>query len=324
MEATKVIDVSHHQGAIDWEQVKNAGIAGVIIRCGYGMDQASQDDREWKRNADACARLGIPFGAYLYSYADSIEKAASEAQHALRLLAGYRLSYPVYYDIEKAGTENGAAAGYEFGYTEDAHGGAQAVKITKTGAEAAGDGVVRQTISVEPNKRYQLSFWHKSDTLDSAAFTYEINQKDKEGNTISTHLAKLNDNLNMSQEYREFDYNFITSPYAVTAEIALHVVAGEGSLYLDDVAVKEVIPTEAIFVSAEKTELEVGETTAVTAEVLPGNATDLTFHWTSSDENVITISEDGTVTAVGQGRAYAQYVNSGDLTAEASVVITVK
>lgn len=109
MEATKVIDVSHHQGAIDWEQVKNAGIAGVIIRCGYGMDQASQDDREWKRNADACARLGIPFGAYLYSYADSIERAASEAQHALRLLAGYRLSYPVYYDIEKAGTENGAA-----------------------------------------------------------------------------------------------------------------------------------------------------------------------------------------------------------------------
>ena len=104
-----MIDVSHHQGAIDWEQVKNAGIAGVIIRCGYGMDQASQDDREWKRNADACARLGIPFGAYLYSYADSIEKAASEAQHALRLLAGYRLSYPVYYDIEKAGTENGAA-----------------------------------------------------------------------------------------------------------------------------------------------------------------------------------------------------------------------
>lgn len=227
-------------------------------------------------------------------------------------------------DISEESTENGAAAGYEFGYTEDAHGGAQAVKITKTGAEAAGDGVVRQTISVEPNKRYQLSFWHKSDTLDSAAFTYEINQKDKEGNTISTHLAKLNDNLNMSQEYREFDYNFITSPYAVTAEIALHVVAGEGSLYLDDVAVKEVIPTEAIFVSAEKTELEVGETTAVTAEVLPGNATDLTFHWTSSDENVITVSEDGTVTAVGQGRAYAQYVNSGDLTAEASVVITVK
>ena len=71
------------------------------MRIRYGSGK--QDDREWKRNADACARLGIPFGAYLYSYADSIEKAASEAQHALRLLAGYRLSYPVYYDIEKSG-----------------------------------------------------------------------------------------------------------------------------------------------------------------------------------------------------------------------------
>ena len=196
--------------------------------------------------------------------------------------------------------------------------------ITKTGKEAAGDGVIRQTISIEPNKRYQLSFWHKTDTLDSASFTYEINQKDKDGNTISTHLAKLNDNLNMSREYREFDYNFITSPYAVSADIVLHVVAGEGSLYLDDVAVREVIPTEVVFVEADKAELEVGETGKVTAQILPGSANDLTFHWTSSDESVITVAEDGTVTAVCEGSAYARYENSGDLTAESSVLITVK
>ena len=103
-----IIDVSHHQGTIDWEAVKSAGVEGAIIRCGYGMDQADQDDRKWKRNADECTRLGIPFGAYLYSYADSTAKAQSEAQHALRLLAGYKLSYPVYYDLEEAGTESGA------------------------------------------------------------------------------------------------------------------------------------------------------------------------------------------------------------------------
>lgn len=223
--------------------------------------------------------------------------------------------------------EDGAdqpAASYEFGYGEDAHGGSRAAVITKTGKEAAGDGVIRQTISIEPNKRYQLSFWHKTDTLDSPSFTYEINQKDKDGNTISTHLAKLNDNLNMSREYREFDYNFITSPYAVSADIVLHVVAGEGSLYLDDVAVREVIPTEAVFVEADKAELEVGETGKVMAQILPGSANDLTFHWTSSDESVITVAEDGTVTAVGEGSAYARYENSGDLTAESSVLITVK
>ena len=103
-----IIDVSHHQGTIDWEAVKSAGVEGAIIRCGYGMDQADQDDRKWKRNADECTRLGIPFGAYLYSYADSTAKAQSEAQHAIRLLAGYKLSYPVYYDLEEAGTESGA------------------------------------------------------------------------------------------------------------------------------------------------------------------------------------------------------------------------
>lgn len=104
-----IIDVSYHQGIIDWEAVRAAGVEGAIIRCGYGMDQTDQDDKQWKRNADECSRLGIPFGAYLYSYADSAAKAQSEAQHAIRLLSGYQLSYPVYYDLEEDGTESGAA-----------------------------------------------------------------------------------------------------------------------------------------------------------------------------------------------------------------------
>lgn len=227
-------------------------------------------------------------------------------------------------DVSGEPEEGAEKASYEFGYTEDAHGGARAAKITKAGKEAAGDGVIRQTVSLEPNKRYQLSFWHKTDTLDSASFTYEINQKDQNGETISTHLAKLNDNLNMSGEYREFDYNFTASPYAAAAEIVLHVVSGEGTLYLDDLAVKEVIPTETIFVKADSTELAVGETAKAAAEVFPANATDLKFHWTSSDESVLTVSEDGTITAVKAGTAYVQYVNSSDLTAESSLLITVK
>lgn len=105
----KVIDVSYHNGTIDWEKVKAAGVEGAIIRCGYGMDQTDQDDVQFKRNADECTRLGIPFGVYLYSYANNARKAESEAQHVLRLIAGYKLSYPVYYDLEERGTEVGAA-----------------------------------------------------------------------------------------------------------------------------------------------------------------------------------------------------------------------
>ena len=96
----KGIDVSEHNGEIDWEKVKNDGIDFAIIRCGYGQDMESQDDDYWEANVEACEALGIPYGVYLYSYADTLEKAQSEAQHVLRLLKGHDPAYPVYYDLE--------------------------------------------------------------------------------------------------------------------------------------------------------------------------------------------------------------------------------
>ena len=93
------IDVSRYQGNISWSTVYD-NIDFVILRCGYGQDDTYQDDSKWKRNADACTKLGIPFGVYLYSYADTTEKAESEAEHVLRLVKGYDLTFPVYYDIE--------------------------------------------------------------------------------------------------------------------------------------------------------------------------------------------------------------------------------
>jgi len=96
----KGIDVSHHQGVIDWPSVKNSDVDYAIIRCGYGDDLTQYDDAYWKTNADACTDLDIPFGAYLYSYASSIEEAESEAAHAIRLLEGYDLDYPIYLDLE--------------------------------------------------------------------------------------------------------------------------------------------------------------------------------------------------------------------------------
>lgn len=117
----KGIDVSKYQGEVDWEKAKAAGIDFAIIRCGYGGEWDgveegwAQDDDQWRRNADECTRLGIPFGVYLYSYATTVEEARSEADHVARLLGlvapsqegledytanPYQLSYPVYYDLE--------------------------------------------------------------------------------------------------------------------------------------------------------------------------------------------------------------------------------
>lgn len=103
-----VIDVSEHQGVINWQQVKSTDVQGVIIRCGFGDDTPTQDDSQWRRNADECTRLGIPFGTYVYSYATTMAQAESEARHALRCIKGYNMAYPVYLDLEEPGTQMGA------------------------------------------------------------------------------------------------------------------------------------------------------------------------------------------------------------------------
>ena len=95
------IDVSYRQGDIDWAKVKNSGqVDFAIIRCGFGMNEIKQDDSKWKYNSSECERLGIPYGVYLYSYADTVAKAKSEANHVIRLIKGKKLSYPIYYDME--------------------------------------------------------------------------------------------------------------------------------------------------------------------------------------------------------------------------------
>lgn len=98
------IDVSKHNGTVDWESVKDAGIQFAIIRIGFGDDMESQDDSQAVRNMDECERLGIPYGVYIYSYAltteGETESAVSEANHVKRMIADRNPQLGVWYDIE--------------------------------------------------------------------------------------------------------------------------------------------------------------------------------------------------------------------------------
>lgn len=100
----KGIDISEFQGKIDWNKVKSDGIKYAVLRCGFGIDITSQDDSYFKYNIEQCEKLGIPFGVYLFSCANTVEKARSEAQHTLRLIKGHKLSLGVWYDIEDNNT----------------------------------------------------------------------------------------------------------------------------------------------------------------------------------------------------------------------------
>ena len=92
----KYIDVSEWQGVIDWETVKDH-IDGAILRAGYGQNHF---DQQFARNAAECNRLGIPCGAYWFSYAHSPAMAQKEAEYLLAAVQPYRMELPLCFDFE--------------------------------------------------------------------------------------------------------------------------------------------------------------------------------------------------------------------------------
>lgn len=94
------IDVSHHNGDIDWKKVKSSGIDFAMIRTGYGQRNSSQIDRKFKQNIEGAIANNINVGVYHYSYATNSIQATDEAVFCLEILNGYQLTYPVCFDIE--------------------------------------------------------------------------------------------------------------------------------------------------------------------------------------------------------------------------------
>ncbi len=95
------IDVSEHQGRIDWNAVKASGIDFAILRVGFGAPSwGGRVDYQFNRNISECERLGIPYGVYIYSYAFDNQQAADEASMVIDCLSGHNPRLPVYYDLE--------------------------------------------------------------------------------------------------------------------------------------------------------------------------------------------------------------------------------
>ena len=98
--AIKGVDISEHNGSVNFSTLKNNGVEFVIIRLGYGSNYTNQDDKRFAENVKKAEAAGMPWGAYLYSYAKNTSMAKSEAEHALRLLKSKTPLYGVWYDVE--------------------------------------------------------------------------------------------------------------------------------------------------------------------------------------------------------------------------------
>jgi len=119
-----VIDVSSHNGNINWEQVKNAGIVdGVILRLGYSVGFV---DTYFLRNVNELNRLGIPYSVYLFSYAVNPYEAGLEADFVIRTIRNNPVNiasnlFSIYYDLESWSISSTGENSY--GISKDDYGG---------------------------------------------------------------------------------------------------------------------------------------------------------------------------------------------------------
>lgn len=109
------IDVSDHQGTIDWQAVAASGVRFAMIRCGwrgYSGGSLNEDD-SFRANIEGAQAAGIDVGVYFFSQAISVIEAAEEAVFTVKLLADYDLQLPVFYDWEFIGTDTARTDGMD-------------------------------------------------------------------------------------------------------------------------------------------------------------------------------------------------------------------
>ena len=107
------VDVSNHQGSIDWAALKRQGIDFAYLRIGlrgYGEKGTLYPDRSFQRNYDSARAAGIDVGVYMFSQATNSREAAEEAAYVLQLLDGQPLELPVYYDWEPVHSDDSRTA----------------------------------------------------------------------------------------------------------------------------------------------------------------------------------------------------------------------
>lgn len=146
------IDVSHHQGAIDWETVAKNGIEFAIIKAG-GSDKGLYKDECFEQNYTGAREAGLHVGAYYFVGAGCVTRAdgIADAKRFITMLSGKQFDFPVYIDIERTPTsaKDGATdavigfcdtmedAGYFCGiYASDISGFKDRLNIAKLGKYA--------------------------------------------------------------------------------------------------------------------------------------------------------------------------------------------
>ena len=99
------IDVSKWNGSINWTAVKNSGVTYVIIRCGFRGSTGGSicEDSKFAANIKGATDAGLKVGVYFFTQAINEVEAVYEASYVLDRIKNYKITYPVFLDVEASG-----------------------------------------------------------------------------------------------------------------------------------------------------------------------------------------------------------------------------
>lgn len=101
------IDLSKHNGIVDFKKVKNSGVKFVILRCGYASLSNRKNlykDEKFEEYYNGAREVGLSIGVYFYSRANNSQLALEEAKFIMNTIKGKVIDYPVWLDVEDKNT----------------------------------------------------------------------------------------------------------------------------------------------------------------------------------------------------------------------------
>ena len=216
----KGIDLSCWQEKVNYLELKAQGIDFAIIRCGFGKN-ISQKDSKFEDHYAGLKYAGIKIGAYLYSYANTIEGAKVEAKNCLEFIKNKKFDLPIFYDLEDAKTTGNAS---KETITEMAK--IFCEEIIKAGYQA---GVYTNLnwftnkITVKELEKYNIWLAQWGTEKHSANFKVDIWQYTSKGK-----IKGINGNVDLDISYTQYGDKVINNSNNVDIEqMARDVIAGK-------------------------------------------------------------------------------------------------
>ena len=311
------VDVSHHQGTIDWAKLKQSGVDFAIIRLGLGVTDSTGTltyDRKWAANIAGARAAGIDIGVYLYAYATTTSAALREAQLVVEELNKYPgyFTYPVWYDFEN---DNAKSTSRKSANAE----------VIKTFCDYVGNAGYYTGI-------YTYTSFFTSYIDDSQLTPYDHWVAQYGANDGEPHSVSYTGAYGMWQ-YTSLGLGKVVSGSVQSSGLDLNyayknypsIIINNGLNKFDTSSKSATggvptVPVTGISLNTTSASMLVGENLTLIATVNPSNATDKTVVWSTSNGSVATVY-GGVVTANGAGTATIT-ATAGGKSASCTVTVT--